>query len=459
MYSVPIQLNKDASQPLHEQISDAMERAIRSGALRDKRLPSIRGLANRLNVSPATITAAYRTLVSKHLAEASARSAFIVTAEKIAGDTPDLLSMDRIEPNLKYHPVAEFGRLVGEVAGRDVSAGGYEDYRGYRKLRELLADLNAEAGIAADPEMEIFITAGCQQAISLIAQIMGPRTKVAVEEPTYPGAHLAFQQVGATLIPIPAKEEGPDLKALEAAGGSIDLFYCCPTYGNPAGRSWSPKIRERVASLAARKGFAIFEDDYLGDLDYLDEKLPRLKSLAPDAKIFHVRSFSKCLFPALRIAGVTADPQTVDLLLKKRLAADITGSPFLQRALALFIDRGGYREHLRQVRPFYKSIREALRRELGKRKTAIRYGNPPAGVSLLAELPKGLDAFRFAAECRNLGVAIAPAKDYFLNSEQGASFFRICFAGIEPKDASFVSKVFDRACERTLLGSESGSLV
>jgi DNA-binding transcriptional MocR family regulator len=457
--SIQIRLNRDVSQPLHEQISNAMEESIRAGAFHGKRLPSVRSLAKRLQVSPSTITAAYRTLVSRHLAEAAPRSAFVVATKTKAREVPGILSMDKIQPNLKRHPVAEFGRIIAKIAAHDETVGGYENFRGDRRLRELLAELNSEASISADPNMDLFITAGCQQAITLVAQIMGPGAKIAFEDPTYNGATLAFRQAGAILIAIPAKDEGPDLKALEAASQSIDLFYCCPTYGNPTGRSWSPKIRERIAALAARKGFALFEDDFLGDLDYLDEKFPRLKALAPKANIIHVRTFSKCLLPALRIAAVTADPHTIDLLLKRRMSLDVTGSPFLQRALALFIERGAYREHLKQVRPFYKSIRKALRQELGTTNSGIRYGNPPAGLSLLAELPEGLDAVRFAAECEHLGVSISPANDYFLNPQLGASFFRICFGAIEPEDASFVAKALDRACERTALGSSGSSLV
>jgi GntR family transcriptional regulator/MocR family aminotransferase len=438
-----------------------MKQAIESGEFRGRRLPSVRGLANRLKVSPTTITTAYRTLVARNLAQAAPRSGFIALAQAKARneDSSRILSLDKIQPNLKYQPVAEIGRLIAESAGRDETSGGYEDFRGCFRLRELLADLNAESEIASDPKMNIFITAGCQQAITIAAQIMGPGAKIAMENPTYPGAPLAFQQAGSKILPIPARDEGPDLKALEAAAGSIDLFYCCPTYGNPTGRSWTPKVRERVVALAAKKGFTIFEDDYLGDLDYLEEKLPRLKSLEPKAKIIHVRSFSKCLLPALRIAGVTADPSTIDLYLKKRLAADIAGSPFLERGLALFLQRGRYKEHLAKVRPFYKSVREAFRKEFETTKGLIRYGNPPGGLSLSAKLPEGLDASFFAAECEKLGVMIAPAKDYFLNPHEGDSYFRICFGGVEPEEAPFVAKVLERACERTALGSNKNSLL
>jgi DNA-binding transcriptional MocR family regulator len=111
------------------------------------------------------------------------------------------------------------------------------------------------------------------------------------------------------------------------------------------------------------------------------------------------------------------------------------------------------------ARPFYKSVREAFRRELGETKSAIHFNNPPAGPSILAELPKELDANRFAVECKSLGVVIAPANDYFLNPQQGSSCFRICFGGVEPSDAAFVAKAFERACERTALGSGGSSLI
>ena len=459
MISVPIQLDRSSSQPLHEQISEALEKAIRAGTPRGERLPSVRGLSRRLKVSPSTVTAAYRTLVSKRLALAAPRSAFIVAADIQKKDAAVELVMDKILPNLKHHPVALFGQLIAEVAAQDDSAGGYEDFRGNGPLREILAELGKETGIRADPRTNLFITAGTQQAITLVAQMMGPGSRVAIEDPTYPGAHLAFQQAGASVIAIPDGEGGPDLQKLADVAGSIDVFYCCPTYGNPTGRSWDQKTREQVVALAEKKGFLVFEDDYLGDLDYLDERLPRLKALSAKARIVHARTFSKCLLPALRIAGITAEPQMIDLMMKKRLAADITGSPFLQRSLALFIERGGYRDHLARVRPFYRSVRESLRKALVGNSGGIRYGNPAGGLSLLAELPSQLDAARFASECQALGVAIAPAADYFANPGQGLSFFRMCFGGIEPEDAPAVANILRLACERTALGTKRSALV
>jgi len=180
MLSVSLQIDKDSSRPLHLQVSDAMEKAIADGAFRGSKLPSVRGLAQRLKISPATVTAAYRTLVSRRLVEASPRSGFVVSAESQALKTPEVFALDKLQPNLRMHPVAEFGRLIAEVAAREIDSGGYEDFRGNKKLRERLAELGEESGVAADPSMEIFITEGCQQALALTAQIMGPGAKVAI---------------------------------------------------------------------------------------------------------------------------------------------------------------------------------------------------------------------------------------------------------------------------------------
>ena len=459
MFSVPIQLDEESGDPLHEQIFRAFEKAILAGNGRGAKLPSVRGLAARLSVSPSTVTAAYRVLVARHLVEAAPRSGYVV-ASGSRGRDPELpLFLDKIEPNLRWHPVADFGRLAAEIAETDLSSGGYEEYRGNRRLREQLACLGKEAGFAADPELNVLVTAGAQQAIALSAGIFGPGARVAIEDPTYPGARIAFQRAGCTITAVPSGKEGPDLAALEKISASIDVLYCCPTYGNPQGYSWSVKTRERVAALAKRKGFVVIEDDFLGDLDYLDERLPRLKALAPQAKIIHIRTFSKCLLPALRIAGVTADPKTIDLLLKQKIWSDITGSALLQRSLAAFLERGLYREHLVRARPFYQKLREAFRAELAAGWDGPVFGDPPAGLCFLGRLPAGVDGTRFVSECRALGIVPTAGREYFLSPERGSSFFRIGFGGLEPEDAPRVAKILRFAFERSSLGPEGSSPV
>ena len=161
MISVPIQIEHAGAIPVRAQISGAYAQAIRDGRLTPgAALPSVRGLSARLGVSPATIVAAYRELGTLGLVTASPRSAFRVAGGHPAPTQPRKeFQLNRIEPDLRIHPVAEFARLLAETAAADCSIGGYEDYRGHLALREAIAGLDREIGVAAEPGAGMLILA------------------------------------------------------------------------------------------------------------------------------------------------------------------------------------------------------------------------------------------------------------------------------------------------------------
>ncbi len=459
MLSDIVQIDRTSRIPVQAQIADAFADAILAGKLEGgRKLPSLRTLSARLGISAATAAAAYRNLVERRLIAAHPRSGFVVSALDAAlrkageGDRA-ILPLHRIEPNLRLHPAADFARVTAEVAAEDPAAGGYEDYRGSRALRAMLAELDRADGIPSDPEKGMLVTAGAQQAIAIIARAAGRGTLVALEDPTYPGARLAFASAGACLVPIRAATAGPEPAALERACASnkIDLFYCCPTYGNPSGRSWDRETRELVLRASARYGFTIIEDDYLGDLDYLEEHPARLASLAasvPGSRVIHIRTFSKCLLPALRVAGVNADERTIARLLAVKSADDICGSALIQRGLARYLEIGAYGEHLRRVRPHYASLRAALRSALGAASAPLRFDDPPAGLCLLGNLEKGMDLARFIAECKTQGVSVSPGPDYWQEGQEGALAFRIGFGSLEPGEIPRAIQAMEEAARK-----------
>jgi GntR family transcriptional regulator/MocR family aminotransferase len=443
MISDIVQIRRTGPISIQTQIAEGFARAIFEGTLKDgHRLPSLRALSLQLGISAATAAAAYRNLIARRLVAAHPRSGFIVstvTGAKTAEGATEFLALHRIEPNLRIHPGADFARILADVAAFDKEAGGYEDYRGSRRLRDRLAEFDREDGIATDPGTELLVTSGAQQAITIIARTVGPGARIAVEDPTYPGARLAFASAGTELVPVVATENGPEEASLEKVceSGRIDLFYCCPTYGNPSGRSWDGEARSRVLRASARYGFTIIEDDYLGDLDYLDERLPRLAALAsafPGARVIRVRTFSKCLLPALRVAGVSADEHTISRLLATKSADDICGSALIQRGLARYLELGLYAEHLKSVRPHYSALRSALRKALARAGSGLQFDDPPAGLCLLGSLEQGMDLSRFIAECRSEGVLVSPGPDYWQDGSRGALKFRIGFGGLELAD-------------------------
>ncbi len=450
-----IQLDPNDVRPLHERIAAAIEKGIADGTLRaDRPLPSVRALAERLSVSTATAASAYRDLVARGAVEARQRSGYRAVVRAMPASYSDRaeLPMHRIEPRLAIHPVAEFGALIAEEAAGRPDSGGYEDYRGNAGLRAQLRALNEEDGIPSDAESGILVSGGAQHAIALAARCYGAGKRVALEDPAYPGARIAFAAAGARLRGIPMTGDGPDTDELEnrAKTEGIDLFYCCPTYGNPSGVSWSMEKRERVVDLALKYGFRILEDDYLRDLDYLNEGIAPLAAIAAGrgVRVIHVRTFSKCLLPALRIAGISADGGTIDRLLSAKTADDICGSALLQRPLARFLERGDYRRHLERVRPAYSETRAALRVRAARAENGLRFEDPKAGLCLLGTLPEDIDSERFADACRAEGVLVSPGGAYWADAADGARRFRIGFGSLRPEDMEKAFGGMERAVER-----------
>jgi DNA-binding transcriptional MocR family regulator len=457
MISVSIQIDRAAEKPVHAQISDGYALAIREGRLpQGTALPSVRALSARLGTSPATVVAAYRELCSDGLVTAAPRSAFRVSGGAAAADVPERreFQLNRIEPDLRIHPVAEFAGLLFEMASADCSIGGYEEYRGHLGLRQAIAELDREIGIASDPDSGLLITAGAQQALTLIARSFEPGVTVAVEDPCYPGARLAFANAGARIVPVRMTDDGPDPDSLReiSVPGAIAAFYCCPTYCNPTGKTWSQGARLRVMEAASRGGFLLVEDDYLGDLDYLDEAPARLAALAPrfpKAHVLRIRTFSKCLLPALRLAGVSAEPALVDRLLALKVADDLGCSAFMQRTLARFIRQGRYHRHLERVRPRYRHAREALRTALVGVRSPVSFDDPPAGLCLLGRVADGIDAHRFVTECAKGGLLVSPGGDYWHRPADGADRFRMGFGSLAPDEIPTVIAIIERAAAST----------
>lgn len=454
MISVPVQIDRASPVSLRAQVTEAYASAIRNGQLpAGTLLPSVRALSGRLCISPVTVAAAYRELCDTGLAKALPRSGVRV-AECLAPSPAirQVFQLNRIEPDLRLHPVAACSRLMSDLAAADPVLGGYADYRGDLALREAVALLDAEIGILSDPVDGVLITSGAQQALSLIGRSLAPGATVAVEDPCYPGARLAFSGAGATLFPLAMDEDGPAASgvALLAQPGRIAALYGCPSYANPTGRCWSETARRRVLQAAQLGGTLLIEDDYLGDLDAPVDALPRLAQLAPEypgVRVVRIHTFSKTLLPALRLASVAGDPALIERLLGLKVADDLGCSALLQRALAVFIQQGHYRRHLELVRPHYAEVRRVLRTAFSGLAPVVQLSGPEGGFCLLGKLAAGIDTPRFLAECSRLGVLLTPGADYWLDGTgmRGRDSFRIGFGSLNVDEVPGICRVLERA--------------
>ena len=466
MFSVTVQIDRESAIPVRTQITEAFAQAIRNGDLAaDRPLPSVRALSARLGVSPLTVVAAYRELCDQGLASAIPRSGFRVRQHGIKRvEGPRQFTLNRLEPNLRLHPVAECAQLVAEVAAADPLIAGYADYRGDPRLREAIAGLDQEIGVVSDPESGMLITSGAQQAFSLRARTFPPGALIALEEPSYPGARLAFIDAGLNVLPVRMTPTGPDADALRelSAPGRVAAFYCCPTYGNPSGGTWPLAARQSILAAMALGGGLIIEDDFLGDLDYLEESPQRLARLAtdfPGAQIVRVRSFSKTLLPALRLASVTGAQAVIQRLLTLKARHDLGCSALLQRALARFITEGRYLRHLQRVRPHYREVRASFRAALVELPNSLRFDDPAAGLCLLGEVAADVDCNGFITECERLGLLLSPGGDYWTNPREGQHRFRITFGSLAIDEIPIVAGILAQAVRSARQSQENLSLL
>ena len=288
---------------------------------------------------------------------------------------------------------------------------GYGDPRGYQGLRVLIAEQLRASGVVIGPD-ELVLCQGASQGIELSLRLFADAgDAVAVEEPTYGNALAALHGLGLRPVAIPMRRGGADLDALDRAFARSDVkaLYTIPTFHNPIGVSTSLEHRRELLALAARHGKAVIEDAYEMDLRYAGKPVASLAGLDDEGQVVQLLSFSKSLFPGVRIGAIVARGRHVDALLALRHAADLGGALPLQAALADFMSTGAYDRHLAAQRKRLRSRRDALLAALREEMPAgASWTEPEGGLSLWLELPEPLDSRELFADALRAGVLVAP---------------------------------------------------
>ncbi|HWC66341.1 MAG TPA: PLP-dependent aminotransferase family protein, partial [Thermoanaerobaculia bacterium] len=306
-----------------------------------------------------------------------------------------------------------WSRLAGRRARnlhRDPAALGYGDPMGSRVFREAVAAyLRAARAVRCEAD-QIMAVGGSQQALDLTARVLfDPGSPVWMEEPGYVGARDAFRLRGAELVPVPVDEQGIDVAAGRRLRPRARAAYVTPSHQYPMGMTMSLARRLELLDWAGSAGAWIVEDDY--DSEYRYESLPiaSLQGLDRDARVVYVGTFSKVLFPALRVGYLVVPEHLVPRFAAVRAATDDFPPPFLQLVLADFLTEGHFARHVRRMRGLYRERREALvdaiAKELGGLLT-VRGGE--AGMHLVATLPDGWDDRAASARAAREGLWIMP---------------------------------------------------
>ena len=327
-------------------------------------------------------------------------------------------------PSLDDFPLETWQRCVGRAA-RSAPAGAY-DYgppQGSPALRAALAAyLGRSRGVSCAAEQIVVVT-GSQQGIDLAARLLvRPGARAVVEEPGFEGARNAFLAAGATLAPVAVDDEGLDPDALPR---DACLALVTPSHQYPLGGVLSWTRRAALLAWASRADAWVIEDDYDGEYRFDGRPIPPLKTLDADDRVLYLGTFSKVMFPALRVGYLVLPPALIEAFARGKLLAD-GGSPRLEQdALADFLASGAFERHVRRSRARAGARRalllQALQERLGDR-VAICGANSGLHVVLWARDVPGRAAGALARRAAEAGVGIYPITPYYQTPPPLAGF-------------------------------------
>ena len=426
-------IDRDARAPLHRQIYEGIRRAILGGALRaGQRVPATRVLAGELQLSRLSVLTAYEqllhegyltgrvgsgTFVSAALPDDAFRSVpvsrrgaaprpaprpaipaiptipTIPTAPR-ARDEGGLRPFRMSLPALDEFPHAAWARLVSRHAHALTPAlMAYGDPAGLGALRSAIAEHLRTARAARCEAADVLVVSGSQAALRLCAAVLvGRDDVVAIEEPGYPGARAALAASGAALVPVPVDDQGIDVAALHALGPRARAAYVTPSHQYPLGASMSASRRLALLDWAERRDAWLLEDDYDSEYRYVSRPLGALQGMDAHGRVVYVGTFSKVLFPALRVGYLVVPPPLRDAFVEAREALDLFSPTLYQRVLADFLREGHFARHLRRMRATYLRRREALLEGLDRHcRDLLTVHNADAGLHAATLLPAEVD--------------------------------------------------------------------
>jgi GntR family transcriptional regulator/MocR family aminotransferase len=398
-----ISIDRKDSKPLYRQVYDAYRMAIVGGNLRaGQRVPSTRLLAGELGISRIPILNGYAQLLAEGYFESRVgtgtvisrslpdQGAFLPANNRIVDVRSGSRKLSRrsaIPASFERFPWRRgwgaFG--VGQVAFDEFPFGvwnslitrhcrnavakslDYGDPMGSEGLRNAIATYLRTARAVRCEAQQIMIVSGSQQALEITARVLlDPGDRVWMEEPGYRLARNVFVLNGCTVVPVPVDYSGMNVSFGIRQCRHAKAALVCPSHQYPLGMTMSAGRRLELLDWAEHSGSWIIEDDYDSEYRYESMPITSLQGLDTNARVIYVGTFSKVLFPSLRLGYLVIPTDLIKRFLAVRLAMDITPSSFFQAVLADFIQDGHFSRHIRRMRVLYGERRSVLTESIRK---------------------------------------------------------------------------------------------
>jgi GntR family transcriptional regulator/MocR family aminotransferase len=469
-----VNLDRSSPDPLYQQLYNELRGGILAGRLiPGLRLPSTRELAIELGLSRTTVLNAFDQLISEGYMEGHTGAGTFVSralpeellqirakanrVSKPSQTQPILLQRgerlaatpvtatsrtDRPRafrsgiPALDLFPYAIWGKLTAQrwrSASYELLQ--YGDPAGYQPLRKAIAAyLGASRAVRCEAD-QVIIVAGSQQALEIAAQVLlDPGDNAWIEDPGYLGARGALLAAGARLVPVPVDAEGLDVGEGTKRCAAARVVCVSPSHQFPLGMTMSLARRLSLLEWASRSGAWILEDDYDSEYRYAGRPVPSLQGLDTQGRVIYIGTFSKVLFPSMRLGYIVAPPELVEPFIKTRAIFDRHSPTTEQAVLAEFITQGHFARHIRLMRTFYAERQEVLVKEIKSRLAGLLDVYPDeAGMHLVGWLPEGASDMVAARRAAERGVEVGVLSNYYLG-EQKRGVVTLGYTAYSPKE-------------------------
>jgi 2-aminoadipate transaminase len=341
---------------------------------------------------------------------------------------PQVISFAGGLPNPSSFPIQEVQNATQKVLtenGNNVLQ--YSTTEGHLPLREYIADRYLKKkGVKVEPD-EILITNGSQQGLDLIGKIfLNKNDDILIERPGYLGAIQAFSIFEPKFHTVPLLDDGVDTNLLEEGLKEYNpkLFYAVPNFQNPSGITYTAQNREKVASILKNHNTIFIEDDPYGELRFLGQDVPSMKTYLEDNVIL-LGSFSKIVAPAMRLGWICAKHELMEKLIIAKQASDLHTNYFSQRVVHQYLIDNDVDNHVQKIRKLYKSQRDCMVSMIERYfPEEVKSTKPEGGMFLWATLPEGFSSLELFDLASKDNVAFVPGDPFYVN-EKGTNTLRL----------------------------------
>jgi len=463
-------IDRNNGEPIYRQIMDSIIHHIDNGTLHpDDKLPATRILGQRLGVDRSTIYVAYQELISlgylysspgsytkvrnrkRIVSEQVVENTGTIDWEEICNDKSqellDVMHQDistgmsngfvdlsSLELDSRLYPVEDFRRSLNRVFNQQgAELLRYGSPYGYEPLRDYIANRMQihEVKVSTD---NILITNGAQQGLDLVMRCLsGKGVRIAAENPTYSHFLPMVKYYDVELVEIPMNEDGLDLDILEKEMKKepISLLYTIPNFHNPTGITTPQEHREKLLKLCEENETVIIEDGFEEEMKYFGKVVLPIKSMDENQMVIYLGTFSKVLFPGIRMGWIACDTKLIDRLTSIKRFGDLSNNTLIQAGITSFCRKGHYDSHVKRVhREFRKRMKFTLNEMDRELKGLAEWTTPDGGYTIWVTLNKEIEEDRLKELMEKHEIRVSAGNLYFASLEK-SKHLRLSISRVE----------------------------